>query len=81
VLYLDSGGLGTCYDSDNDTILDDDPNATDNYCENAQMRDVLESIGYTMDADLFYVWEPGAEHNEAAWAARVWKPLQIFSAL
>ncbi|MFT3770160.1 MAG: alpha/beta hydrolase-fold protein [Minicystis sp.] len=81
VLYLDSGGEGiTCADSDNDGIDDDDANASDNYCENAQMH---ESLGkkYMEGVDLFFWHEPGAEHNEAAWAARVFRPLQIFQAL
>src|SRR5262249_43338446 len=89
VLYLDSGGNGTCFDSDGDGIKDDDPNATDNYCENLQMRDTLLSIQYhdqpdpmmQYKQDLFYVWDKGAEHNEAAWAARVAVPLKVFDGL
>jgi predicted alpha/beta superfamily hydrolase len=80
-LYLDSGGDGTCWDNDGDGIQDDDPDATDNYCENAQLRDVLAAEGYTYDVDLWHWHEPGAEHNEEAWAARVWRPLQIFAGL
>ena len=80
-LYLDSGGYGGCYDADGDGIEDDDPNADDNYCENAQMRDVLNGIGYEFDVDLWHWWEPDATHDEAAWAARVWRPLEIFADL
>jgi hypothetical protein len=81
VLYVDSGGSGACFDSDGDGIKDDDPNAEDNFCENIQMRDTLVSVGYTEQTDLFHWWEPGAMHNEAAWGARVFRPLQIFDAL
>jgi hypothetical protein len=81
VLYLDSGGSGMCFDSDGDGIQDDDPNAADNFCETAEMRDVLVSLGYEDRADFFYFWEKDAQHNEAAWAARVFRPLQFFDAL
>jgi predicted alpha/beta superfamily hydrolase len=82
VLYLDSGGDGvTCADSDGDGINDDDPSASDNYCENAQMKDTLLGVGYIEQTDLFHWHEPGATHDEAAWAARVFRPLQVFGAL
>jgi predicted alpha/beta superfamily hydrolase len=78
-LYLDSGGGGdTCADADMDGTNDDDPMANDNYCENIQMRDVLLSIGYTTGVDMAHWFEPDAPHNEAAWAARVFRPLDIF---
>lgn len=81
-LYLDSGGGATnCVDADMDGILDDDPTAEDNYCENIQLRDTLESVGYTLGTDLAHWWETGAPHNEAAWAARVFRPLDIFAGL
>lgn len=80
-IYLDSGGSGdTCADSDGDGTHDDDPNAADNYCENVQMQGVLEAAGYQYDVDLWHWHEPNAEHNEAEWAARVWRPLEIFAA-
>jgi Putative esterase len=81
VLYIDSGGSGTCFDSDSDGIADDDPDAHDNFCENNQLRDALLSVGYASEKDLFHWWEPGAQHNEAAWGARVFRPLSIFSGL
>ena len=77
-IYLDSGGSGSCSDRDGDGIEDDDANASDNYCENLQLRDTLEAAGYTFDVDLWHWWEPDAPHNEAAWADRVWRPLEIF---
>lgn len=81
-LYLDSGGGGTtCADSDGDGINDDDLEADDNYCENLQLRDVLAAAGYTFDTDLFHWHEPGASHDEAAWADRVWRPLEIFAGM
>ncbi len=80
-LYLDSGGGGTCTDADGDGVPDDDPTASDNYCENAWFRDILASQGYEYDVDLFHWYEPGADHNEQAWAERVWRPLDIFATL
>lgn len=81
VLYLDSGGEGPCSDSDGDGIQDDSQSAGDNYCENAQLRDVLYGVGYVKDQDFFYSYTPGAMHNEAEWSARVHAPFQIFNAL
>jgi predicted alpha/beta superfamily hydrolase len=81
-LYLDSGGSGTtCADADGDGVNDDDLDASDNYCENLQLRDVLAAEGYAFDTDLWHWHEPGAEHTESAWAERVWRPLSIFAAL
>ncbi|WP_437960887.1 alpha/beta hydrolase-fold protein [Sorangium sp. So ce119] len=82
-LYLDSGGGGDCVDGDGDGIEDDDPAATDNYCENLQLRDVLTRAGspYVEGESVFYAWHAGATHDEAAWAARVADPLRIFEAL
>lgn len=81
VLYVDSGGDGPpCADTDGDGT-EDDTDQGDNFCENAQLRDVLISKGYTDQQDLFYWWEQGATHDEAHWAARVFRPLQIFDGL
>ncbi len=81
-IYLDSGGGGSsCADTDSDGVNDDDPDASDNYCETLQMRDLLASAGYEFDQDLWHWWEPGAEHNEAAWAQRVATPLGIFAGI
>jgi predicted alpha/beta superfamily hydrolase len=81
-LYIDSGGGGDdCVDSDGDGTEDDDPSASDNYCENRQLQAALESLGYEYDVDLWHWWEPGAPHNEAAWAARVFRPIQDFMGL
>lgn len=80
-VYLDSGGSGsTCADSDGDGIQDDDLESDDNYCETLQMRDSLDALGWDFDVDLWHWWEPGAEHNEAAWAARLPMPLEHFMA-
>jgi hypothetical protein len=75
-----SGGGGPCADTDADGIQDDGT-GTDNYCETLQMRDTLDAAGYVFDTDLFHWHEPGAQHNEAAWGARVFRPLQIFAGL
>jgi predicted alpha/beta superfamily hydrolase len=80
VVYLDSGGDGPCDDADGDGIFDDG-DGTDNYCENAQLRDALAMNGYVFGENLHHWHEPGAPHNEAAWAERVFRPLQIFAAL
>ncbi len=80
VLYLDAGGGGPCADEDGDGVPDDAPESSDNWCENAWARDRLAAAGYTLGADLFHWWEPGAPHTEAAWAARVSRPLDLFAA-
>lgn len=82
-LYLDSGGGpgSGCVDSDGDGTDDDTQDAEDNYCETVQLRDVLAGQGYAFDQDLWHWWENGAQHNEAAWAARVFRPLQAFEKL
>lgn len=80
-IYLDSGGSGSCYDGDDDGIEDDDPKASDNYCETVQMADTLEGLGYAWEQDLWHWWEPEAEHNEVAWAERVYLPLGVFASL
>lgn len=80
-IYVDSGSDGTCGDADMDGIDDDDPQASDNYCENAQLNALLGDLGWVEGEDLWYVHVPGALHNEAAWAARVDVPLAEFAAL
>ena len=83
-LYLDSGGGpggDDCADADGDGIDDDDLEADDNYCENRQMADTLQGIGYEYEVDLWHWWEPDAEHNEAYWADRVYIPLDLFASL
>jgi len=77
-LYLDSGGSGTCLDSDAD-MIEDDGDDFDNFCVNNQFRDALASIGYTFDLDLWHWHELDAPHNEAAWALRLAYPLELFS--
>jgi predicted alpha/beta superfamily hydrolase len=82
VLYIDSGGGGTtCADSDHDGINDDDPTNRDNFCENQQLHQVLLTHGYTDGRDVNYWYEPNATHDEAHWAARVFRPLGIFAGL
>jgi hypothetical protein len=80
-LYLDSGGTQVaCADTDGDGIKDD-VSGGDNYCENNQMRDTLAGLGYQFQTDLWHWWEPNAQHNEAAWAKRAWRPMQIFAGM
>ncbi len=59
-IYLDSGGGAqpTC------------PADADNYCDTVELADALRAQGWIDEQDLVYRWEPGAMHNEAAWAAR-----------
>ncbi len=61
-LYVDSGGSeGTGCPAD----------GSDNYCGNLALADDLRAMGWQDEVDLFYRWEPGAPHNEAAWADRL----------
>lgn len=78
-IYLDSGGGGTCADTDADGV-EDDGDFADNYCTTAQLRDHLDAIGYDFDVDLFHWHESGAPHNEAAWAARMPRALAACAA-
>ena len=76
--YIDSGGGpgSGCVDADGDGIQDDTPDATDNYCENVQMRETLAAVG--CGGHLTYVFASGAQHNEAAWHARAPAIFQLF---
>lgn len=71
-LYLDSGGnAGSgCVDSDGDGVHNDSE-TPDNYCETLDMRATLQQLGWSEGVDLHYAWAPDAQHNEAAWAARL----------
>ncbi len=81
-LYVDSGGgANDCAITDGDPISDDDPTNADNFCENQQMHQVLLGLGYQDGVDVLYWHEPGAQHNEAAWAARVFRPFAFFEQL
>lgn len=83
-VYVDSGGGDGgdgCNDRDGDGYTEDDPNHTDSYCINRQFADALDTAGFTFNEDLFHWHEPGAEHNEAAWAARIDQPLRLFTEL
>ncbi len=83
-LYVDSGGDDGgdgCADPDGDGFPEDDPNTSDNYCDNRHFADALAEAGYTWEQDLFHWWDEGAPHNEAAWAARVHLPLEVFTSL
>lgn len=79
-IYIDSGGDGPCGDLDMDGV-DDDTEDADNYCENAQLRDVLTGLGYSEGDDLFYVWDKDAQHSEPYWAGRVGVPMAEFMGL
>ena len=66
--YLDSGGDGAC-----------PPQAVDDsYCETVDMANTLRAHGWTDGTSLHYVWAPDAQHNEAAWAARLPGALQAW---
>ena len=41
------------------------------------MRATLKEKGYKEGIDFEYFYDETAEHNEAAWAARVWRPLKF----
>ncbi len=61
-IYLDSGG---------DAGMGCPDDGFDNYCGNVEMADLLRGLGWVDEADLFYRWQPGAPHNELAWADRL----------
>jgi hypothetical protein len=82
VVYVDSGGSagpdGRCDDLDGDGFPEDDPDASDNYCETRQFADALAASGFAWDDTLFHWHELDAPHQENAWADRVFRPLQRF---
>ncbi len=81
VVYVDSGGgpgADGCTDPDGDGSVADDPDHRDNYCTNRSFADALAGAGWAWGETLHHWHEPGAAHNEAAWAARVGRPLGIF---
>ena len=83
-LYVDSGGspgANGCEDPNGDGFVADDPDATDNYCTSREFVDRMAAAGYDWESQLVHWWEPEAPHNEVAWAARVQRPLALFSAL
>lgn len=84
-VYVDSGGGPgadpACLDLDGDGQAEDDPDAADNYCETRQFADALAGAGFVWQQDLWHWWEPDAPHDEAAWAARVGLPLDLFLSL
>lgn len=61
-IYLDSGG---------DEGLGCPDDGSDNYCGNVELADTLRGLGWVDEQNLFYRWDPGAPHNEAAWASRL----------
>ena len=61
-IYLDSGG------NEGSGCPDD---GSDNYCGNVELADTLRNLGWADEQDLFYRWDVGAPHNEAAWASRL----------
>ncbi len=68
VLTMGGGdGIG-CADGDGDGVQDD-IDMGDNYCETRQLQGVLEALGYQQGTDLAVIHTPGAQHNEASWAA------------
>lgn len=80
-VYVDSGGGDGgdgCTDPDMDGFAEDDPNDSDGYCMSRSFADTLAGGGFVWDTDLWHWHEPGAQHNEAAWAARVGRPLGLF---
>jgi predicted alpha/beta superfamily hydrolase len=61
-IYLDSGG---------DAGMGCPDDGSDNYCGNIELADTLRGLGWVDEQDLFHRWDPGAPHNEAAWATRL----------
>jgi len=43
-----------------------------------KMIEVLKEKGFKEGKDLFVFMDKNAEHNEAAWAKRIWMPIKIF---
>lgn len=65
MFYIDNGGIGL------ESILQ--PGID-------EMIEVLKNKGYNEGRDFFLFIDKDAEHNEAAWAKRMWRPLKLFFA-
>lgn len=61
-LYIDNGGIGV-----EDTLQTG--------CD--AMLKALAAQGFTEGENLQWFFDPQAEHNEPAWARRVWRPLNF----
>ena len=59
-----------CFDADNDSLDDDNPENRDNYCQTRQFLDHLVETGWVLGETVWYEHVPNAPHNEAAWARR-----------
>jgi len=62
-LYMDNGGLGIDRRLQTGT---------------AEMLDILQGLGFEQGRNIVWVRDLEADHNEAAWAKRVWMPLIYF---
>ncbi len=62
-IYIDNGGIGL------ETVLQ---------AGVEKMINTLKLKGFEEEKNLFVFIDKTAEHNEAAWAKRVWKPIKIF---
>lgn len=65
LFYLDNGGVGL--ESALQPGID-------------EMVDALKTLDYKQEKDFFLYIDKEAEHNEAAWAERMWRPLILFFA-
>lgn len=65
-IYLDSGDAGPSKDGAAQTMA---------------VRDALNALGYQFGTDLSHWLERGADHSEAAWSARVFRPLRALSTI
>lgn len=65
LFYLDNGGVGL--ESALQPGID-------------EMIEALKALGYQKEKDFFLFIDNEAEHNEAAWAERMWRPLILFFA-
>ena len=87
-IYVDNGGNypeGGCPSVLNSAAAyaDESEGASkqDNICFTDDFRAAMEGIGYEYEVDLFHWHAPGARHDEAAWADRVSRPLELFKGL
>jgi len=63
IIYIDNGGIGL------EAVLQ--PGVD-------KMINTLKEKGFEDGKDLFVFIDKTAEHNEAAWSKRIWRPLKIF---
>lgn len=80
-IYLGVGGgppAGGCRDLDGDGFLDDEPQASDWYCQSSQLAATLGALGCA--SQVTFDWTPGAPHCGLSYRAQLPRVLALLEA-